>query len=104
MLAQHVTLKLTLAWGAGDWFCSPQCSSIREQLTACVQRGDMPVQGCEDVSWQILRGSDGTEATAEALNLAQTILQVCELGLPFQTGMMEPLFGLQGLKLCLKFS
>ena len=42
-----------------------------------MQRGDVPLAGCEDVSWQILRGSDGTEATAEALNLAQSILQVC---------------------------
>ena len=71
---------------AGDWFCSPQCSSIREQLSACVQRGDQPLQGCEDVSWQILRGSDGTEATAQALDLAQIILQV------------GPVQGFQGLR------
>ena len=63
---------------AGAWFCSPDCTRVREELTQCVQRGCVPLQGCEDVSWQILRGSDGTEATEQTLATAQSILQVCD--------------------------
>ena len=44
-----------------------------------MQRGCVPLQGCEDVSWQILRGADGTEATDEVLATAQSILQVAAL-------------------------
>ena len=66
--------------GAGNWFCSPDCVRVREELTQCVQRGSVPMQGCEDVSWQILRGSDGSQATDAALATAQHILQVAARG------------------------
>lgn len=58
----------------GDWFCSEQCSHIRDTLNGQVARGVLPLEG--GLSWQMLRGIDGSDASSTALATATTLLQV----------------------------
>ena len=51
--------------------------AIREALTEQVGKGPVPLEG--ELSWQLLRGMDGSEANTVALNTAATLLQVAVL-------------------------
>lgn len=59
---------------AGEWFCCSQCGHIRDQLTQQVGKGPIPME--DELSWQVLRGVDGTDASADALAKATALLQV----------------------------
>ena len=54
---------------AGAWFCSPDCHRIAGKMRSNVSSVPVPLD--DKYSWQILRGKDGTHATAWALRAAQ---------------------------------
>ncbi|CAK0734199.1 hypothetical protein CVIRNUC_000397 [Coccomyxa viridis] len=56
----------------GAWFCSPDCHRIAGKMRSNVSSVPVPLD--DKYSWQILRGKDGTHATAWALRAAQDIL------------------------------
>lgn len=53
----------------GAWFCSPDCHRIAGKMRSNVSSVPVPLD--DKYSWQILRGKDGTHATAWALRAAQ---------------------------------
>jgi len=53
----------------GAWFCSPDCHRIAGKMRSHVSSVPVPLD--DKYSWQILRGKDGTHATAWALRAAQ---------------------------------
>ena len=72
-LLLHVVLaaraELHLIGSAGAWFCSPDCHRIAGKMRSNVSSVPVPLN--DKYSWQILRGKDGTHATAWALRAAQ---------------------------------
>lgn len=80
---------------AGDWFCCEACTGIRGALMQQVAKGAVPVEG-EGLSWQMLRGAGGSEASAATLATATALLQAsldaglpsCRLGLRAPVGLV----------------
>ncbi len=57
----------------GAWFCSPECTSVKDLLKAWVAAGDVPLT--QSHSWQLLNGKDGSISTGKTLRVALDLLQ-----------------------------